>query len=84
MESARIWAAGAEIGPEIKEEFEKKAATIKTNLDNQVIRLNAFMSLAMSQLERIRVKYRPSSFYCSVPVVSLIFGNQCTPVRVSS
>ncbi len=84
MESARMWAAGAEIGPEIKEEFEKKAATIKTNLDNQVVRLNAFMSLAMSQLERIRVKYRPSSFYCSVPVVSLIFGNQCTPVRVSS
>ncbi len=37
----------------------------------------------MSQLERIRVKYRPSGFFCHVPLVRDAIGlvsKRCTPV----
>ena len=37
----------------------------------------------MSQLERIRVKYRPSSFYCSLPLVNYAISDRCDPVRIA-
>jgi len=41
------------------------------------------MSLAMSQLEAIRVKYRPSSFSCNIPIISYLIGDRCTPVKIA-
>jgi hypothetical protein len=38
-----------------------------TRDSNQVLRLNAFMSLAMFDIDKIRIKYRPNGFICSVP-----------------
>jgi hypothetical protein len=58
--------------------FRNKRAT------NQVLRLNAFISLAMSQIEQIRVKYRPSGYWCSVPLVPRLIGKKCTPVRIAA
>jgi hypothetical protein len=57
----------------------------QASLDQEVERLDSFMSLAMSQLERIRVKYRPSSFYCycSLPLVNYAISDRCDPVRIA-
>ncbi len=43
---------------------------MQARLDKEVIRLNDFMSRAMNEIEGIRVKYRPTSFYCDLPGVS--------------
>jgi hypothetical protein len=40
----------------------------------------------MSQLERIRVKYRPVGFFCHVPLVRDaigLFSKRCTPIRTA-
>jgi hypothetical protein len=50
---------------------------------SQVLRLNAFMSLAMSAIEAIRVKYRPNGFECSVPIVNALL-KRCAPVRTAT
>jgi hypothetical protein len=57
-----------------------------TRATGQVLRLNAFMSLAMFEIEQIRVKYRPNGFICSVPGVGQLSSlfNRCTPVRTAS
>jgi hypothetical protein len=58
----------------------------KIRATNQVLRLNAFVSLAMSEIERIRVKYRPNGFICSLPGVSeaLSLFDRCTAVETKS
>jgi hypothetical protein len=48
------------------------------------IRLNAFMSRAMNEIEGIRVRYRPNGFFCSVPGAREIMGQKCTPVRIAA
>ena len=52
-------------------------------IDGLAKRLNAFTSLALSQMERIRVKYRPVGFDCSVPFVRDFFM-RCFPIRTAS
>jgi hypothetical protein len=50
------------------------------------VALDAFMSLAMSQLERIHVKYRPVGFVCHIPLVRDaigIFSKRSTPIRTA-
>jgi hypothetical protein len=87
MEVARVWASGADMSDELRNRNNEKSARIQSNLDHQVVRLNAFMSLAMSQLERIRVKYRPSGLYCHLPVLRDaigLFSERCTPVRTAT
>ena len=39
-------------------------------MNTEVVRVNDFMSRAMNEIEGIRVKYRPTSFYCDLPGVS--------------
>jgi hypothetical protein len=44
------------------------------------------MSLAMFQMENIRVKYRPLGFACHIPFVTPIvslFSRYCTPIRTA-
>jgi hypothetical protein len=43
------------------------------------------MSLAMFDIEKVRIKYRPNGFFCSVPGLSAalsLFG-KCTPIKTS-
>jgi len=87
IETARVWASKNDVSDEKIKRFRQNEATYKSSLTNQVMRLNAFMSLAMSQLERIRVKYRPSGFLCHVPLVRdaiSLFSPRCTPVRLAA
>lgn len=53
-------------------------------LQLQARRLDAFMTLTMAQLDRIRVRYRPTGFFCHVPMVRDavgIFSNECLPIQ---
>src|SRR6266436_3691464 len=80
------WASQSDLGPQRKAKFLAEREQTRTELDNQVLRLNAFMSLAMFQMENIRVKYRPVGFVCHIPFVTPIvslFSNYCTPVRTA-
>jgi hypothetical protein len=84
--TARIWASKNPVSPERDRAFRDNQATYEANLDRQVVRLNAFMSVSMAHLERIRVKYRPSGFFCHVPLVRDaigLFSNKCTPIRTA-
>ena len=81
--TARIWASKNDVSDQKKAEFLAVQGKVRSHLDDEVIRLDAFMSLGMSQLERIRVKYRPSGFFCHVPLVRDAIGlvsKRCTPV----
>jgi hypothetical protein len=86
IETARIWASKNDVSDRRKTEFLARQDKYRSDLNRQVARLNAFMSLAMSQLERIRVKYRPSGFFCHVPLVRDaigLFSDRCTPIRTA-
>jgi hypothetical protein len=84
MTPVRQWASGSPVDEAARMKF------INTNFDifskrasNQVLRLNAFMSLAMYDIDKIRIKYRPNGFLCSVPIVRGALGKRCMPVRTA-
>ena len=83
IETARIWASGNPVDEQDARKFLEDPDKYQASFDREVVRLDNFMSLVMSQLERIRVKYRPSSFYCNLPIVNHLIDNQCTPVRIA-
>jgi hypothetical protein len=81
--TARIWASNNPVSDERVKAFQDNEDRYEASLDKQVVRLNAFMSLTMAHLERIRVKYRPSGFVCHVPLVRDaigLFSSKCTPL----
>jgi hypothetical protein len=87
ISTARIWASNNIVSDQSRNDFLKKQDAVQTSLDQGVLRLDAFLSLVMSQIERIRVKYRPSGPLCHVPVVREIIGAFspiCTPVRTAT
>src|SRR5271167_699084 len=80
MTSRKVWAGRPGSAPFAERE------QARTELGNQVIRLNAFMSLATFQMEKIRVKYRPVGFACHIPFVTplvSLFNGYCTPIRTA-
>jgi hypothetical protein len=81
--TARIWASSNAVTDQERTDFLADSAGHQASLDHEVERLDSFMSLVMSQLERIRVKYRPSSFYCSLPLISYAISDRCNPVRIA-
>jgi hypothetical protein len=84
--TAREWASQSSLSPEQKARFVAREPDIHTGLTSQAVRLNAFMSLAMFQIENIRVKYRPAGFVCHIPFMKPLidtFSNYCTPVRTA-
>jgi hypothetical protein len=87
MTPVQQWASGSTVDPAQKTRFEQKTFDVfQARASNQMLRLNAFMSLAMFDIEKVRIKYRPNGFICSVPGLSAalsLFG-KCTPVRTSS
>jgi len=71
------------------------AQKLQLRLDHEVVRLNAFMSRAMNEIDQIRVRYRPNGFFCSVPVIggAISFLSReigrtgrgwCTPIQTSA
>jgi hypothetical protein len=84
--AARDWASQSDLSAPLRAKFLAERAQTRSELGNQVIRLNAFMSLAMFQMENIRVKYRPLGFACHIPFVTPIvglFSRYCTPIRTA-
>lgn len=62
----------------------KPPVSNEQRLQFQARRLDAFMTPTMAQLDRIRVRYRPTGFFCHVPVVRDAigyFGNECLPIQ---
>ncbi len=88
LEIARAWASNSSVDAGTKTKFVERDSlkTVQNDLDQQVLRLNAFMTLAMRRLEDIRVKYRPTGFFCHVPVIREVigaFGARCRPIRTA-
>jgi hypothetical protein len=86
MEIVRQWASQSSLDQKNITTFfsDGTAARLQARLDSEVVRLNAYMSRAMNEIEQIRVKYRPNGFLCSVPVVREIIGRRCMPVRTAT
>jgi hypothetical protein len=85
METVRQWASQSSLQPDAVADFfaSKTADHLHDRLDSEIVRLNAFMSRAMNEIEGIRVKYRPSGFLCSVPGVREVMSGKCMPVRLA-
>ncbi len=87
IHTARVWASNNEISDDRIEKFRANEERYRSSLNGEVARLNSFMTVAMSQLERIRLKYRPSGFFCHVPLVRDaigVFSTRCTPIGTSA
>ncbi|WP_028346982.1 hypothetical protein [Bradyrhizobium murdochi] len=84
LAAARQWAAGS-VGDAAKEsDILQGEKEINAELDDLAGRINAFSSLALYQLEQIRVKYRPAGLWCNVPFVWNISSLNCFPIRTAS
>jgi hypothetical protein len=77
--SARVWASQNPVSDQELKKFQDNRTSYKAALDHQAIRLNAFMTLTMARLEGIRAKYRPSGFFCHVPLVRDAMSKRCEP-----
>jgi hypothetical protein len=84
MTAALQWASASPIAPaEMDYMTRERHLFFDERPTTQILRLNAFMSLAMSEIEQIRVKYRPTGFLCNLPGVREVLGQRCTPIRVA-
>lgn len=83
----RSWAARPEARPPTREVVRNEREQIRTAIDNQAMRLEAFMGLATFRMESIRLNYRPVSFFCHLPLVSSVASiwsdDACTPLSTS-
>ena len=62
LAAARQWASGSDRDAAKESEILQGEKEINAQLDDLAGRLNAFSSLALYQMEQIRVKYRPVGF----------------------
>ncbi len=84
LEAVRDWAAKSDRDKTKENQILAEAGQVGTELDNLARRLNAFTSLALFQMERIRVKYRPVGFVCNVPLLRDILSTRCLPIRTAT
>jgi hypothetical protein len=84
LAAARQWASRSDRDAAKEREIVAREKEINTQLDDLAGRVSAFSSLALHQMERIRVKYRPVGFLCSVPLVRNIPSVNCFPVRTAT
>jgi hypothetical protein len=54
----------------------------QTRGTNQILRFNAFMRRAMSEIEAIRVRFRPNGYECSIPIANALL-ERCAPVKLA-
>ena len=86
IEAAREWASSRPANLSVREHYLKNSKETKKQFDYDAIRLNAWMTLAMRDIEIIRVKFRPSVWYCHVPIVREIvdfYSKKCTPIHTA-
>ena len=84
LEGARQWASQSDRDSGKESEIVAQAPQLSAAVDDLARRLNSFNSLALYQMERIRVKYRPAGFVCSVPGVRNFFAKSCFPLRTTT
>ena len=84
LAAARQWASRSDRDIAKEREIVEHEKEINAQLDDLAGRISAFSSLALYQMERIRVKYRPVGFLCSVPLVRNIPSMNCFPIRTAS
>jgi hypothetical protein len=63
LEAVRVWASKSDCDKTKENEILSQAGQVSTELDNLARRLNAFTSLALFQMERIRVEV-PAGRHC--------------------
>ncbi len=81
----RSWAAHPEGRPPARDVVRTEREQLRTAIDNQARRLEAFMGLATFRMEAIRLNYRPVGVLCRLPVISSVktwWDDSCTPVIV--
>jgi hypothetical protein len=86
LAAARIWASDNDISEDRKKDFLAGAEKLRVSLDHQAARLDDFMNLVMSQLQRIEVRYRPLGVDCHVPLLREAIGafsSRCAPLRTA-
>jgi hypothetical protein len=86
ISTARIWASDNDVSERRKNDFLANADKYQTSLNDQTKRLDSFMNLVMSELDRIQVKYRPAGPFCHVPLLRELIGtfsSRCTPLRTA-
>ena len=84
LAAARQWASGSDRDAAKEGEILRGEKDINAQLDDLAGRINAFSSLALYQMEQIRVKYRPAGVWCSVPLVRNLSSLNCFPIRTAS
>ena len=84
LAAARQWASKSHRDTAKENEIAKADKEISSELDDLARRLNAFNSLALYQMERIRVKYRPVGVICSVPLIRHIPSFSCFPLQTAT
>ena len=84
LSAARQWAAGTDRDAAKESEILQGEKEINAQFDDLAGRINAFNSLALYQMEQIRVKYRPARLWCNVPFVWNISSLNCFPIRTAS
>ena len=84
LEPVRQWASQSDRDTAKEGEIAAEAGEITAALDGLARRLNSFDSLALYQIERIRVKYRPAGFECSVPGLRNLYAKSCLPLRTTT
>jgi len=82
LAAVRDWASNNQRDQATEQQILADADKLSAELYGLARRLNAFTSLALSQMERIRVKYRPAGVLCSVPFVRDLFA-RCFPIRTA-
>jgi hypothetical protein len=85
MEIIRQWSARSTVNADDIAKFFKddRSKVLQARLDSEVVRLNAFMTLAMDEIDRIRARYEPNGFVCHVPIVSealSLIAKRCKPI----
>jgi hypothetical protein len=83
MKPVRDWISNTPVDATEKADLLERKALILNRLNNQVVRFNSFVGLAMNEIEQIRVRYRPGGFLCSLPGVREISGKKCDPISTS-
>lgn len=84
LEPVRQWASQSDRDTAKEGEIAAQADQITAALDGLARRLNSFDSLALYQIERIRVKYRPAGFECSIPGLRNLYARSCLPLRTTT
>jgi hypothetical protein len=84
LAAARQWASQSDRDAAKEKEIVEREKDINAQLDDVASRISAFGSLALHQMEQIRVKYHPVGFQCSVPGVRNLEGMNCFPIRTAS